>query len=128
MKKIFYCFLVIVVILLLILSDCVRYHYIKAEPGSYWASEDSSFRMEIINHGYAEGMFMINGDPVEIEACFGPGKRDYIVFCLGENDGSKYLFLGDYYYSEKKGTITFKLEEDQVGLGTRKIILYKQES
>lgn len=129
MKKYVVCFLLCIA---LILSGC-KICQIPAQPGSIWASEDSSIRLVIISGNYATGELTLNGETTRIECHFDPGTTDYAVYILPEDspnpqDGDAWLFRGGYRYNEKADTITFYVEGDQIGLDVDKIVLYEVEA
>lgn len=129
MKKFVVCFLLCFA---LILSGC-KICQIPAQPGSIWASEDSSIRLVIISGNYATGELTLNGETTRIECHFDPGTTDYAVYILPEDspnpqDGDAWLFRGGYRYNEKADTITFYVEGDQIGLDVDKIVLYEVEA
>ena len=129
MKKFVVCFLLCFA---LILSGC-KICQIPAQPGSIWASEDSSIRLVIISGNYATGELTLNGETTRIECHFGPGGECFAVYVLPEDspnpqDLDAWLLDGDYHYNEKADTITFYVEGDQIGLDVDKIVLYEVEA
>ncbi len=122
MKKIISCLCLILTIC--VLSGC-RYHYIKAETGSRWKSDDGAISITILDGGgSAEGFLKNNDEIVDIVIYFGPNKTEYIVYeSINRYEGDSWLFRGDYYYSEKNNTITFKILEKQIELNKQEIVL-----
>lgn len=122
MKKVVICLLLVFVISL---SGCFTYHYIEVEPGSNWSSTDPSLDIVIVNGGFAEGTLGLDSESIEIEIYFGPGRNDYAVYIKGD-DSLDDLFYGNYRYNKEERTITFEIVEEQIGLNTNKIVLYKE--
>lgn len=123
MKKLVVCF---ILIFMIFLSGCFRSYHIEAEPGSKWVSEEPFISFVITELKGGEGTVTINGETIDIECHFGPGKAELAVSELGEDCLDDYLFRGNYDYDNEAETITFTITEDNIGLNASEIIFRKE--
>lgn len=125
MKKAVVCF---ILVFMISLSGCFTYHYIEAEPGSKWVSEDSMIYFEIVSDGKAQGTLVVKDETINIDCFFGPGKTDFAVHKQDDSSADSCLMKGDYRYDKKKEIITFTIVEDYVGLDKDVYVFVKESA